>query len=313
MPLGVSRRYLTEYGMKSDRSISAVVISYNGTRFLGECLETLKSDLSGYDHEIIVIENGSTDGSVELIERGFPNVILIKNRKNLGFAKAVNQGIVAARKSFLWLLNQDIRIRKGALDALLDFHSGAENPGVVGPRYVGFDGTLQWSARRFPRYRFLYAETFGLSRLFPKSPLWNGWKMGDFDHLISCEVDQPMGAAMLVERNRIDQIGMLDESFGIFFNDVDFCRRLKDAGYHNYYCAEAVIEHFVGGSVSRAKPTMIWKSHFSMFRYFAKYEQSRKGSSLTRLIRFPLPYIAAVFLIASAIPRSLYHLIKKII
>lgn len=298
--------------MRPDKSISAVVISFNGIEFIAACLDTLKADLAGYDHEIIVVDNGSTDGTVAFIETNHPNIQLIKNGRNRGFAQAINQGIKASGKNFIWLLNQDIHIRPGCLAALFRCYDQLSNIGMIGPRFVGFDGRLQRSCRRFPCYHHVFAEIFGLARLFPRSRIFNGWKMGDFDHLTSCKADQPMGAAMLIERDRIARIGGLDESFGIFFNDVDFCLRLKEAGYVNYYCAEAVIEHFVGGSVSRAKPKMVWLAHLSMFRYFLKQER-RRPNGLIKAARLPLPYITGVFLIAAALPRSAYHLIRKVI
>jgi len=121
-----------------------------------------------------------------------------------------------------------------------------------------------------------------------------------------------MGSAMLLARDRVERIGGLDESFGIFFNDVDFCLRLKEAGYRNYYCAEAVIEHFVGGSVSRAKPKMVWLAHVSMFRYFLKQERHRPNN-LLKIPYLMRAYIAGALLIVAAAPRSIYHLLRKAI
>ncbi|MCP4567701.1 MAG: glycosyltransferase family 2 protein [FCB group bacterium] len=298
----------------TDRAhISAVIISYHGIDFIADCLNSLKADLEGYEHEIIVVDNHSTDGTLEYIEKHHPEIKLIKNASNAGFAKAVNQGIDAARYKTLWLLNQDIRIRKGCLDALLNCMQKLERPGMVGPKLVGFDSRLQKFCRRFPGYRHLFCELSGLSRLFPRSRLFNGWKMGDFDHLESRPVQQPMGAAMLVPREAINVVGRMDESFGIFFNDVDFCRRLHEAGYENFYCAEAVIEHFGGGSISRQKPKMIWLSHLAMFRYFRKWERRRKAPFVVKVLRTSLAWLAGGMLVLAAGLRSLYHYLKSFI
>jgi GT2 family glycosyltransferase len=299
--------------MNDPHSISAVVITFHGIDFIRGCLDTLKADLTGFAHEIIVVDNHSTDGTVEFIEQNHPDVRIIKNSRNMGFARAINQGIEAAKYDMLWLLNQDIRIRAGCMEALLHCHDRSDRPGVVGPRMVGFDGILQKNCRRFPRYHHLLFELTGLAYVFPRSRLFNDWKMGEFDHNDSRPVEQPMGAAMLVSRSAIDDVGMLDESFGIFFNDVDFCRRLHDAGYVNYYCADGVIEHHIGGSVSKRKPKMVWLSHTSMFRYFLKQEKRCEGSVFIRLVRWPLPYAAGIVLMLAAVPRSAYHLLRKII
>lgn len=299
--------------MAKGASISAVVISYHGIDFIADCLTTLEKDLEGYDSEIIVIDNHSTDGTVEYIEKHHPDIQLIKNTVNLGFAKAVNQGFKAATKEFIWMLNQDIRIRPGCLDALLSFYEKASHPGMIGPKLVGFDGSLQKFCRRFPRYHHLFFELTGLSYIFPKSAFFNGWKMGEFDHLSSRAVEQPMGAAILLHRDVVSKVGDMDESFRIFFNDVDFCRRLVAHGYTNYYCAEAVIEHYGGGSVSRRKASMVWKSHVGMFKYFLKTERQWRKPLFVKIIRRPLPYLAGLALMIAAVPRSLYHLLRKVI
>ena len=297
--------------MTDAKHISAIVIAYHGMEFIADCLDTLKADLKEYEHEIIVVDNNSTDGTVEYIEEHHPDIKLIKNECNLGFARAVNQGIDAARYKTLWLLNQDIRIRPGCLKALLNCLDKLEKPGMIGPQLVGFDGDLQKFCRRFPGYHHLFFELTGLARIFSGSRLFNGWKMGDFDHLQSRPVPQPMGAAMLIPREAINVVGRLDESFEIFFNDVDFCRRLIEAGFENYYCTEAVIEHYGGGSVSKQKPKMIWLSHLAMFKYFRKWERRRKAPFGIKVLRTLMAWLAGGMLVVAAGPRSLYHYLKS--
>lgn len=298
--------------MEKIGSISAVVISYNGLRFIADCLSTLTAELSRYDHEVIIVDNNSADGTREFIESNYPRATLIRNTANLGFARAINQGIKASSGEFLWLLNQDIRITPGCLSHLLSCAQTLSRPGVIGPRLIGFDGKLQKFCRRFPNYRHLIFELSGLAYIFPHSAFFNDWKMGKFDHLSSRPVAQPMGAAMLIPRTSVDAVGLMDETFGIFFNDVDLCYRLEAAGYVNYYCAEAVIEHFAGGSVSRQKSKMVWLSHWGMMKYFFKRESERNSAAL-RIVRLPLQVIAGVLLILAAIPRSAYYLVRKII
>lgn len=298
--------------MSDKPSISAVVIAFHGMQFIPDCLATLKEDIKDYPHEIIVIDNASTDSTVEYIEDHHPDVRLIKNSTNVGFAPAINQGIRACRHDFIWLLNQDIRIRPGCLSTLLHCHENINRPGMIGPRFVGFDGKLQKFCRRLPLKHDAVFNLFGLAALFPHSRLFNGWKMGDFDHLSSRPVPQPMGAAMLLNRSCIDDIGLMDETFVIYFNDVDFCERLIEAGYTNYYCYDAVIEHYQGGSTERQRPKMIWKSHLGMYAYFRKVENKRP-SKLVKVLRRPLLYGTGLMLILFAVPRSLYHALRKII
>lgn len=220
--------------MPDPQSITAIVISYRGMEFIPDCLKTLSAELSQYQHDIIVVDNGSDDGSIEFIKINYPEINLIANDANIGFAKAVNQGIKVAEGDYLWILNQDIRIQAGCLKNLLQCHGNLDKPGVIGPRFVGFDGSLQKCCRRFPRYHHLLGEFTGLNFLFKKSSFFNGWKMGDFDHLSSRPFEQSMGAAMLLSRRVVERTGLMDEKFGMFFNDVDYCRRIEASGCVNY-------------------------------------------------------------------------------
>ncbi len=250
--------------------ISVVVVSFDGMEFIEDCLNSVVASTGESQIEIVVVDNGSKDGTVELIQNKFPSVRLIRNEINAGFAMAANQGVRAAAGEYILLLNQDTKIQSEANRKLAGYLAGKSKIGVIGPRLNGFDGALQKSCRSFPRYYDLFFEFTGLAYLFPQSRIFGHWKMGWFDHLSEREVDQPMGAAMMFRRELFNRLGGFDENFRIFFNDVDFCRRAKEAGHTNIYYPEAVIEHFVGGSTRTRKPQMILESHRAMFRYFRK-------------------------------------------
>ena len=253
--------------------LSVIVIAYNGREYLSDCLHTLLEDLEGINGEVIVIDNASTDGSRELIREHFASVRLIELERNLGFTKAVNWGIAAADSPVLLILNQDTRIRKGALSALLRRLRRDDKIGVIGPKFVGFDGNTQLSARAFPTFRHVWYDALFLSKMLPQDREFASWRMGWFDHESELEVDQPMGAAIMVRREVINEVGLLDESFPMFFSDVDWCHRMVRAGYRNLYFPEAVIVHAVGGSTSRHPIRWRFESHVSMYRYLAKYSR----------------------------------------
>lgn len=288
--------------MSRSPEISAVIISFNGMKFLPDCLRTLVEDLSDLSHEIIVVDNGSVDGSVEFISKNFAAVQIIENGSNLGFAMAVNFGLKAARGKFVYLLNQDLRFRKGATASLLARLKEDSAIGMIGPKYVGFDGELQFSARAFPGYRHVFYDALLLSRIFPRSREFGSWRMGWFDHETELSVDQPMGSVMLIPRLVIEKIGDLDESFPIFFNDVDYCRRMKQAGYRLLYYPEAVVEHFVGGSTRTMPVKMKLESHRSMYRYLRKY---------ARWYEFPLLWLCGLILWIGVIPAALAASFRK--
>ncbi|MCX6825854.1 MAG: glycosyltransferase family 2 protein [candidate division Zixibacteria bacterium] len=275
--------------------ISVVIISYNGLEFIDDCLSSVKKSLEGVAAEIIVVDNGSSDGTAILIKTKYPEIKLIANDTNLGFAMAANQGIKTVVGKYILLLNQDIRIREKAISLLAERLEQEEHIGVIGPKFIGFDGRLQKGCRSFPRYGTLFFEFSGLSRLFPHSRLFSEWRMGWFNHLEESQVDQPMGAAMMFRKTLLEKIGFFDEGFGIFFNDVDFCRRAKEAGCKNLYFPEAVVEHYVGGSTRKMKARMIYKSHGSMYRYFRKYNRA--------VLSLPLLYFWGVLLFLSALLR----------
>ena len=289
--------------MKDKIYISVVVISFNGMEFIENCLATVQKSLAAIDAEILVVDNNSIDGTVELIKTKFPDVRLIKNKENLGFAKAVNQGFEKTSGEYILLLNQDTRIVDDAIVKLANRIENDPSVGTIGPKFVGFDGRLQQACRAFPKYRDLLFASFGLSNLFPKSKCFSNWKMGWFDHLSEAEVDQPMGAALMVRRAVVDKIGDFDERYRIFFNDVDFCRRVIDAGYINLYYPSAVIEHYYGGTIRKMKPQMVMEWHEAISKYFYKYSYGIGGKIAASIF--------SVIMKLLSFPRAWYHSLIK--
>lgn len=251
--------------------ISAIVIVFNGREFLPDCLRTLSRDLQFTSHELILVDNGSCDGSVEYVKEHYPQARLIENGVNLGFARAVNIGLRKARGEFLYILNQDLRFRLGAAQTLLERLKSEPELGMIGPGYVYFDGRPHRSIRALPTYRHVFYRALLLDRLFPRHREFSHWRMGWFDHKEERYVDQPMGAVMLMPRELVERVGLMDESFPILFNDVDYCRRIRDAGYRLLYYPQAVVEHHVGASTSKQPYRMKVISHFAMYRYLKKY------------------------------------------
>ena len=282
--------------------ISAIVISYNGMQFLPDCLRSLSADLREMDHEIIVVDNGSHDGSADFIAEHYPGVKLIRNEANLGFAPAVNIGLNAARGEFLYVLNQDLRFPPGTARTLLERQKQDESIGMIGPKYVGFDGKLQWSARAFPSYRHVFYRALFLDRLFPRHREFASWRMKWFDHETELFVDQPMGAVMLIPRRVVERVGLMDERFPLLFNDVDWCRRMNEAGYRLLYYPSAVVEHYVGGS-TRQRPVMLHViSHRMLYRYLKKY---------ARWYEYPLLWLTGLILLVGLVPMVIGASLRK--
>ena len=284
--------------------ISAILISYNGMKFLPECLTTLTDDLNALSYELIIVDDGSTDGSVEYIRTNYPNALLITNNENTGFARAVNQGIGAARGEYLYILNQDLRFRKGATESLLKRLKSDKLLGMIGPKFVRFDGTLHTSARALPSYRHIFYRLFLLDRFFPQHREFSGWRMGWFDHETEMEVGQPMGAVMLIPRPVIDKVGLMDEKFWLLFNDVDWCRRIKMAGYRLLYYPTAVVEHAIGGSTGKHPYRLRAVSHLYFYRYLRKY---------ARPYEYPLLWLCGLILLVTLLPLNLITFLRRAI
>jgi GT2 family glycosyltransferase len=260
--------------------LSAIIISFNGREFLADCITTLKESLKGIVHEIIIVDNGSSDGSIKLIQSAHNDLTIIENGANLGFAKAVNIGIRAANGEYMFILNQDLKFHSQSVRILLDRIKSQPNIGMIGPKFVGIDGKLQHSARALPTFRNVWYDALLLSHLFPQHHEFSSWRMGWFDHETEAIVDQPLGSAMMIPRRVIEKVGLFDERFPIFFNDVDFCHRLKDAGWQALYYPSAVVEHYLGGSTRQRPLAMKIESHRSMYRYLAKYARWYESPAL---------------------------------
>lgn len=283
--------------------ISVIIIAYNGMAFLPDCLASVVDSVREVDAEIIVVDNGSSDGTTAFIGKTYSDVALIANEENRGFASAVNQGLERATGEFVLLLNQDTRIRGDAIVRLARRMEQDETIGTIGPKFIGFDGALQKACRMFPTYRHLLFDFTGLAFLFPRSRVFGGWRMGWFDHETERAVDQPMGAALMIRRRVLKTVGRFDERFRIFFNDVDYCRRVREAGFVNRYYPDAVVEHYYGGTIRKIKPEMIRESHRAMYRYFKKYSRGATG--------IPLLYFWGLVLWIGAFLRAGVHRLRR--
>ena len=261
--------------------LSIIIVTYNHECEIQKCLDSIDLYLTSKSNEIIIIDNHSNDSTSVKIERyrskfnhNFSNFQFVKNSQNLGFTRGVNQGLSLASGKFLLFLNPDTEITQSSLETLIRFLSNHPSAGAVAPQLLYPDGEIQPSCRRFPKYRYLLFELTGLSRLFDKSKIFNGWKMGDFDHLSLLEVEQPQGACLMVKKNVMEEIGNLDEQFFLFFSDVDLCRRIQKSGQKIFYYPAVKIFHNKGSSIYVNRSKSIWQSHKDFIRYFLKWYRS---------------------------------------
>jgi len=224
--------------------LSIIIVNYNTKKLLQGCLKSVFKNSQGLKIEVVVVDNGSTDGSVEYLKKQ-KNVRLVENKKNFGFAKANNQGIKIAVGKYIFLLNSDTIIRSKALSKLVKFAEKSNDVGGVAPRLLNSDGSIQASCFRFPSLRgaveeFWFGKRGSFSKYFPETSQ-------------PVAVDAVVGAALLLPRETISKIGFLDERYFMYFEDFDYCQRIKKAGLKLYYLPGAVITHLHGASGRRMK------------------------------------------------------------
>jgi len=252
--------------------LSIVIISWNVREDLLRCLSAIRDNPPAASFEQIIIDNNSTDSTVEAVRRQFPEVAIVENPENVGFARANNQGMEQARGDYVLLLNPDTVVHPHALDRLVAFLDEHPDVGACGPKLLNDDGSPQGSVRRFPTFRgVLYAHTvcrmLGLFRRQHRQ-----WMMKDFAFDRQADVDQIMGAAMMVRRTVIDQVGRLDANFFMYFEEVDWCYRIKQAGWRIVFLPDAVITH-LGGRSSSQTPLKRFMMLTSLMAFFRKHRR----------------------------------------
>jgi GT2 family glycosyltransferase len=221
--------------------------------------------------EIVVVDNASGDGTVEMVQQEFPQVRLIANDRNLGFAAGNNQAIRATKAPFLFLLNPDTEVQPGALPALLGVFGEGERIAAVAPQLLLPEGPIQRSCRSFPEPAALLYDAVGLARLFPGSEALGRYRMTYWDHNSRREVDQPMASALALRRTALEEVGLFDEDFPLYFNDVDLCYRLRRAGWKILFEPKAKVVHHLGASTWQVRPAAIMESHRSLIRFYRKH------------------------------------------
>ncbi len=257
--------------------LSVIVVSWNVVKLLRRCLQTLSEEIAAVDvhgvHsvEVFVVDNASADKSAQMTAAEFPQFNLIANDSNRGFAIANNQAMKQSSGEYVLLLNPDTEVIPGALKRLISFLDEHHDAAIVAPQLLNSDGSIQRSCREFPTFQGMLYELLGLSKMFPSHPVFGRYKMLEFDHSYAREVDQPEGACLLMRRSVIDEVGMLDEGFFMLFEEVDWCYRIKQAGWRIWFIPESKVIHHYGQSIKQVKARMILSSHRGLFRYWKKH------------------------------------------
>ncbi len=231
--------------------LSIIVVSWNTAGLLETCLYSVRRNATGLGCEVIVVDNGSSDGSAGMVMQRFPDVILIANPTNVGYARANNQGLARASGRYVLLLNSDTEVTGEALGTLLAYMEAHPRVGAVGPRLVRKDGTVQQSCDLFPRRPWEMVRERVVDRLWPRNTVTRRGRMARWDLTQPLPVDWLVGAALLVRRGVIAGIGGLDERFWMYAEDLDWCYRMRRAGWEVHYLPQATIYHWQRASSER--------------------------------------------------------------
>lgn len=228
--------------------ISVIIVNWNTRRLLKECIDSIPAGAGDMEVETFVVDNGSDDGSCEMVRREHPEVILMENRENLGFAAANNQALRLFRGRYALLLNSDAALSEGSLQRVVQFAEENPKAGVVGCRVLNTDGSLQVSCMRYPDVRGLLGSALFLPRLFPGCSWLGHEDLVWWDHNEEKEVEVIKGCFMLVRAEAVREVGVLDESFWLYGEETDWCYRMKKAGWQLKFTPAASIVHHGGAS-----------------------------------------------------------------
>lgn len=285
---------------KQRPDISVVIVNWNAKDFLRLCIDSIKATFPPITYSIIVADNASTDGSPDMIAEEYPEVLLLRSQKNLGYTGASNLGMSRADSEYILLINPDLEFKPGAVAAMIDFMQKNEDVGMVGPKLLCEDGSLQYNGRKFPTF---WREFLGVTRLYKFAREYHdkklSWGRSDFDKTV--ETDEISGACMLTRKSVIDKVGMMDERFFMYYEDVDWCLRVRKAGWRIFYIAEAVVVHFwmksacqIGVVKSYAKlyrsQYLYWKKHHGMLPavILRIFSYGTLGIMRTKYLAYPL-------------------------
>ena len=268
--------------MEGGTCIDVVIVAYRSRELLRRCLESLDSYPPGF-LRVVVVDNDSRDGTVELVRSAFPHVRLLESGANVGFARATNAGIRDGHAPFVLALNPDTHVPPGVLEPLLEVFGEHPEVGICGCRLVREDGSFDHAAKRsFPTVAGAAGHFLWVGRL-PRSPR----RLAQYraPDVLAGPVDAVNGAFMLMRRSALDAVGLFDEAFWMYMEDLDLCYRLQEAGWTTWYEPSVVISHVKGGSSGPVRsPRLNYAFHYGMYRFYRKHYAARSGAAANVLV-----------------------------
>jgi len=252
-------------------TVSVIIVSWNAREYLMQCLASLSTEEDRYRMEIIVVDNASADGSADAVATCYPNVRLIRNTENLGFAKANNMAVSVSTGKYLCFVNSDVKVLPNCIGRLVRFCEENLNVGMVGPRIIGGDGKLQRSCRGFPTVWNMLCRALALDTLFPGVKAFTGYHLYHWPQESLRSVDILSGCFWLVRRDALPRVGLLDEEFFMYCEDWDWCKRFRAKGWQVVFLPSAEAIHYGGASSSNAPVRFYLEMQRANLQYWKKH------------------------------------------
>lgn len=294
--------------------LSIVIVNYNVKYFLEQCLHSVRTATLEQEIEVFVVDNNSVDGSMDMVAEKFPDVRIIANKDNAGFSKANNQAIKQAKGEYILLLNPDTIVEKDTFIKVIEFMDNHPDSGGLGVKMV--DGTgryLPESKRGLPTPEVAFYKIFGLSRIFPKSKTFGKYHLSYLDKDSIHKVDILSGAFMLLRKKVLDEIGLLDETFFMYGEDIDLSYRIIKAGYKNYYFPETRIIHYKGESTKKSSVNYVFTFYNAMVIFAKKHFSAKNASLFAGLINIAVYFRAILAILNRAFKQIMLPLIDTIL
>ena len=269
--------------------LSIIIVNYNVQHFLEQCLHSVRKAVKNVSAEIFVVDNNSVDGSVAMVKEKFPEAQLIENKKNTGFSYANNQAIKISKGEYVLLLNPDTVVEEDTFSKVVAFMDAHPDAGGLGVKMLDGKGNfLPESKRGLPTPAVAFYKIFGLSRLFPRSKTFGRYHLGFLDKDKTHEVEILSGAFMLMRKSVLDKVGLLDETFFMYGEDIDLSYRILLGGYKNYYFPETRIIHYKGESTRKSSVNYVFVFYKAMVIFAEKHFSQNNAKTFSFLINFAI-------------------------
>lgn len=294
--------------------LSVIIVNYNVKYFLEQALLSVQKAAVGLDVEVFVVDNNSVDDSVLMVKEKFPEVHLIANKHNPGFSIANNQAIRISKGKYVLLLNPDTVVEEDTFRVCIDFMNNHPDCGGLGVKMIDGSGNfLPESKRGFPSPFVAFCKTFGLSTLFPKSPTFNRYHLGYLDENENHEVDVLAGAFMMMRKKTLDEVGLLDEAFFMYGEDIDLSYRIVKGGYKNYYVADTRIIHYKGESTKKGSLNYVRTFYNAMIIFAKKHFQGNQAWLFILMLKMAIYFRAGITLISNLVKQWYLPLLDALV